>query len=168
MNGQTVQYGPPYRHNICLLQQKKYLQEFWKTSIFAGILQIHCPPNSVSQYCNYRRYHSIILQAVVDANLKFVTVDVGACGKQNNGGVSWNSAQYQSFETRSLHLPEDAVLSLSGITLPHIFVGDQAYPLTYIMKPHSRRTLEVKQYLITDCHVNDVLYRLFSLKVDLF
>jgi hypothetical protein len=28
-----------------------------------------------------------VLQAVVDANLKFVTVDVAACGKQSDGGV---------------------------------------------------------------------------------
>jgi hypothetical protein len=40
-------------------------------------------------------------------------------------------------------LPEDTVLPLSEITLPHIFVGDEAYPLTtYIMKPYSRRTLD--------------------------
>ena len=35
-----VQYKPHYRHNICLLQQMKYLQKFRKTSIFAGIFQI--------------------------------------------------------------------------------------------------------------------------------
>ena len=31
----------------------------------------------------------------------------------------------------------------SEITLPHVFVGDEAYPLiTYLMKPYSRRTLD--------------------------
>jgi len=31
----------------------------------------------------------------------------------------------------------------SEITLPHIFVGDEPYPLTiYVMKPYSRRTLD--------------------------
>jgi len=39
-------------------------------------IRLHCPPNSDSQYLNYKQYHSIVLQAVVDANLKFVTVDV--------------------------------------------------------------------------------------------
>jgi len=62
----------------------------------------------------------------VDANLKFVTVGVGACGKQNDGGVFRNWGPYQSLETRSLQLPEDTVLPLSEITLPHIFVGDEA------------------------------------------
>ena len=66
----------------------------------------------------------------MDANLKFVTVDVGAYGKQSDGEVFRNSAQYQSLETRSLQVPEDTVLQHSEITLPHIFVGDEAYLLT--------------------------------------
>ena len=46
----------------------------------------------------------------MDANLKFVTVDVAAYGKQSDGGVFRNSALYQSLETRSLQVPEDTVL----------------------------------------------------------
>ena len=81
----------------------------------------------------------------MEANLKFVTVDVGAYGKQNDGGVFRNLALYQSLETRNLKLPEDTVLPLSEIALPHIFVGHEAYPLkTYIMKPYSRRTLDTR------------------------
>ena len=78
----------------------------------------------------------------MDTNLKFVTVDVGAHGKQSDGGVFRYLALYQSLKTRSLQLPEDTVLPNSEITLPHIFVGEEAYPLTYLMKPYSRRTLD--------------------------
>jgi hypothetical protein len=75
-----------------------------------------------------------VLQTVVDANLKFVTVDVVAYGKQSDGGAFRNSALYQSFETRSLQVPEDTVLPHTKITLPHIFVGDEAFLLiTYLM-----------------------------------
>jgi hypothetical protein len=66
----------------------------------------------------------------VDANLKFVTVDVGAFGKQRDGGVFRKSALYQSLETRSLQVPEDTVLSHSEITLAQIVVGDEVYLLT--------------------------------------
>ena len=62
-------------------------------------------------------YYSIVLQAVVCANLKFVTVDVGACGIQSDGGVFRKSALYQSLETRSLQVPEDRVLPHSKIAL---------------------------------------------------
>ena len=87
-------------------------------------IRIHCPPNLGSQYFNYKQFHSIVLQAVVGANLKSVTVDVEAYSKQSDGGVFRNSAQYRSLETRSLQVPEDTVLPHSEITLPHIFVGD--------------------------------------------
>jgi len=66
----------------------------------------------------------------VDANLKFVTVDVEAYGKQNGGGIFRNSALYQSLETRCSQVSEDAVLPHSENTLAHIFVGDEAYLLT--------------------------------------
>jgi hypothetical protein len=66
----------------------------------------------------------------VDVNLKFVTVDVAAYGKQKNGGVFRNSALYQSLDTRSLQVPEDTVLPNSEITLAHILVGDEGYLLT--------------------------------------
>jgi len=80
-------------------------------------IRIKCPPNSGSQYFNYKQFHSIVLQAVVDANLKFVTVDVGAYGKQSDSGVFRYSALYHSFESRSLKLPEDTVLPNSELTL---------------------------------------------------
>jgi hypothetical protein len=50
-------------------------------------IRIQCPPNYSSQHFNYKQYHSIVLQAAVDANLKFVTVGVGAYGKQRDGGL---------------------------------------------------------------------------------
>jgi hypothetical protein len=70
-------------------------------------------------------------------------VDVGAYGKQSNGGVFRYSALYQSLETGRLKLPEDTAVPNSEITLPHMFAGDEANPLTtYLMKPYSRRTLD--------------------------
>jgi hypothetical protein len=74
-------------------------------------MQTHRNPLPAEPRQNYRQYHSIVLQAVVDANLKFVTVDVGACGKQRDGGVFRNSALYRSLEPRSLQVPEDTVLA---------------------------------------------------------
>jgi hypothetical protein len=66
----------------------------------------------------------------VEANITFVTVDIGAYGKHSDGGAFLNSDPFQSLETRSLKLPEDAVLPHCKVTLPRILVGDGAYPLT--------------------------------------
>ena len=87
-------------------------------SIDGKHIRIKCPPNTGSQCFYYKPYHSIVLQDVVDADFKFVTVDVGAFGKQSDGGVFRYSTLHQSFETRSLKLPEDTVLPNGEITLP--------------------------------------------------
>jgi len=108
-------------------------------SIDGKHIRIKCPPNSGSQYFNYKQDNSIFLQAVVDADLKIGAVDVGAFGTQRDGGVFRYSALYQRMETRSLKLPENTVLPNSEITLPHVFVGDEAYPqTTYLLKTYSR------------------------------
>ena len=81
----------------------------------------------------------------MDANLKFVTVDVGDYGKQRDGEIFRNSALYQSLETRSLQVTEDTVLPHSEITVPHTVVGDEAYLLTtYLIQPYIRRILRQK------------------------
>jgi hypothetical protein len=121
-----------YRNFERLQNSLKFSKLHWKYR--CRHIRIHCPPNPGSQYFNLEQYHSIVLQAVVDANLKFVTVDVGAYRQQSDGGVFRNLALYQSLETRSLQVLEDTVLPHSEITLPHIFVSDEAYLLTaYLM-----------------------------------
>jgi hypothetical protein len=65
-----------YRNFERLQRSLEFSKLRWKYRWKAIIIK--CPPISGSQYFNYKQYHSIFLQAVVDANLKFVTVDVGA------------------------------------------------------------------------------------------
>jgi hypothetical protein len=134
MNGTTgTTYAFSKRLNIYRnFERLQYSLEFSKLhwNYTRKHIRIHCPPNPGRQYFNYKQYHSIVLQAVLDTNLKFVTVDVGAYGKQSHCGVFRNSAPYQSLETRSLQVPEDTVLPHSEITLPKIFVGDETYLLT--------------------------------------
>ena len=79
-------------------------------SIDAQHIRTHRPPNAASQYFNYKQCHSVVLRVVVDANFKFITVDIGGYGKQSDGGVYRNSALYHSLESRSLKVPEHTVL----------------------------------------------------------
>lgn len=44
-------------------------------------------PGSGSEYFNSNRYHSIILMALVDANYRFISIDVGAKGSEGDANI---------------------------------------------------------------------------------
>lgn len=93
-------------------------------------------------FYNYKQYFSIVLQAVADANYKFVCVDIGGYGKQSDGGTFMSSSLHYRIENGSLSFPSDKKLPNSDAVLPHVILGDDAYPLkSYLMKPYSKRNL---------------------------
>ena len=58
------------------------------------------------QFFNYKHYFSIIVLAMVDANYKFIDVDVGAAGRAGDAGVFADSALKKALATNGLDLPE--------------------------------------------------------------
>ncbi|KAJ4925930.1 hypothetical protein JOQ06_008115 [Pogonophryne albipinna] len=92
---------------------------------------IQAPANSGSLYFNYKSTHSLVLLAVVDAQYLFRVVDVGGFGRSSDSGSLRNSAFGESLRDGSLQLPPDTVIPGAerlGL-LPHVFVGDEAFPL---------------------------------------
>lgn len=49
-------------------------------------IRIQCPSKSGSQYYNYKEYFSMVLLAIVDADCKFIAVDVGSYGREGDAG----------------------------------------------------------------------------------
>lgn len=104
--------------------------------------QIKCPKNSGSSYFNYLKYFSLVLQGVADADKKFLTVEVGARGKQSDGGTFASSALFHLMDSNSLNVPPEKNLPGTNIKVPHVLIGDEAYPLKpYLMRPFPSRTL---------------------------
>jgi hypothetical protein len=49
-------------------------------------MRLKCPSNSGSMYYKYKHYYSIWLQGLADTRYRFIAIDVGAHGKQSDGG----------------------------------------------------------------------------------
>lgn len=58
-------------------------------------------PNSGSTYYNYKRRHSINLMAICDEKYRFLMLNIGAEGRQSDGGVFRRSEIGIAFENGS-------------------------------------------------------------------
>ena len=96
------------------------------------------PINSGSLYFNYKSNFSIVLLALVDADYKFIYIDVGCNGRISDGGVFRNSTLAMSLDNESLNIPKSG----EDEKLPYVIVADDAFPLKpNIMKPYPQRHL---------------------------
>ncbi|KAH7959050.1 hypothetical protein HPB49_007702 [Dermacentor silvarum] len=109
-------------------------------------VHIKCPGKSGSMYFNYKGTYSIVLLAVADSNYKFVVVDVGAYGKQSDGGVLEQSIFGRLLDEGKLQLPRDLPLPNTTLPAPCVFIGDEAFQLrTDFMRPYPGRVLEARK-----------------------
>ncbi|XP_028045777.1 uncharacterized protein LOC105836995 [Monomorium pharaonis] len=105
-------------------------------------IQIQCPDNAGSTYYNYKNCHSIILLGICDANYLFTFVDIGACGRRSDGGIFKDSAMGQKFNDKLMNVPESEPLTVDGIPLPYVIVGDEDFQLSdYLLRPYPGRSL---------------------------
>jgi len=105
---------------------------------------IVCPPHSGTLFHNYKGSFSIVLMAVVDADYKFVAVDIGDFGSNSDGGVFRRSQLGRQLQKCEWHLPEQRPLpnDVTGKALPCVLVGDEAFPLgTHLLRPYPGRGL---------------------------
>nr|CAI5833318.1 unnamed protein product [Callosobruchus analis] len=91
-------------------------------------VRIKAPPAQGSQFFNYKKYHSIVLLALVDGNKRFLSIDVGQYGRVSDGNVFMNSSMGKRLTRQTFGLPPDEDL-----------VADEAFPLKrFLMRPYPR------------------------------
>lgn len=98
---------------------------------------MQCPDSAGSAYFNYKNSHSIVLLGICDANYLFTFIDIGAYGRRSDGGIFKDSIMGQMFNEKKMNLPEPKPLTIDGMPLPYVLVGDEAFQLTdYLLRPY--------------------------------
>lgn len=70
--------------------------------------------------------------AIVDADYKYIMVDIGAYGHNSDGGIFANSNFGKLWMTdnhSTLHVPELKKLPGTEVCVPLVLIGDEAFPL---------------------------------------
>jgi len=101
------------------------------------------PENFGSLFYNYKKYFSIVLMAVVDANLNFIYIDVGAYGREADSTVFRQSAFGKMLYSQQLQIPDPVALPLTENNIqPFVFVADEAFGLhANLLRPFPGRGL---------------------------
>ncbi|KAG0444128.1 hypothetical protein HPB47_014141 [Ixodes persulcatus] len=77
---------------------------------------------------------------VVDSDLKFVVVDVGAYGRQSDGATLRTSRFGKCLKNGLLGLPPPRPLPNSAVLTPYVFLGDEALHLRpALLRPYRRK-----------------------------
>lgn len=107
---------------------------------------MRAPANSGTTFYNYKGTFSTVLLALVDAQYRFIYVDVGANGKMSDGGIFDRCSLNRALEQDTLNLPQAMPLPGGDMAVPYYMVADEAFPLKhYIMKPFPQRGLTFEQ-----------------------
>lgn len=97
---------------------------------------MQCPEKSGSLHYNYKRYFSVVvLQGIADHSCQFVRIEVGAYGKQSDGGIFRGSHLFKCLEKNNIvgyHKTKTIPGTQFDLTL--VIVGDEAYPLLPFLK----------------------------------
>lgn len=105
-------------------------------------ISIRPPPNSGSYYFNYKNRFSIVLLAIVDADYRFLYVDIGSNSRISEGGVLRNSKFFHALENNALDIPKADFLPGTEQLFPYVLVADEAFLLREdLLKPYSQRGL---------------------------
>ncbi|KAH8009046.1 hypothetical protein HPB51_009586 [Rhipicephalus microplus] len=85
---------------------------------------------------------SIVLMAVVDSDCKYVLVDVGAEGRQSDGGIFKEPSFGRDLSKGHLDIPAVGTLPGTSTCVPYAFVGDEAFQLRKdFMRPYPAKCL---------------------------
>lgn len=90
-------------------------------------VQITKPPISGSYFFIYKGFFSIIMLAIVNVNYVFLVVEICNNGRISDKGVIKETLFYDKLLRNQRQIPPDSVPLNRFLSLPFVFVGDDAF-----------------------------------------
>ena len=147
---QPLEMAPPTEQDWQRIEKEFY--ELWNFPNCLGVADgkhvvITAPAKSGSLFFNYKHTFSVNLMALVDAQYRFIFVDIGQYGSNADGPVFQKSQFGSMFMKDELNVPGPKPLPRARFlgNMPHVIVADEAFPLCpNIMRPYlDDRNLDV-------------------------
>ena len=104
-----------------------FLHAVW--AIDGKHIAIKKPNKSGLVYYNYNNFFSIIILTLVDADYKFMWVDIGANGSTSDCVVFNDSELKDGFEHDDIGLPPPDHLTNDDLDVQYYMLEDDAFPL---------------------------------------
>ncbi len=128
-------------------QWKQLAEEFalkWQFPHAVGAIDgkhinIRAPPNSATEYFNYKKHCSIVFLGIVDASAKFIAFELGSPGSQSDSGI-FKDGSLGMF-CKSAIFPAPSQLGQRITPISYYLLGDDAFSLDVnLMKPYPYRS----------------------------
>ncbi|CAF3307254.1 unnamed protein product [Rotaria sp. Silwood2] len=112
------------------------------------------PGGAESDYYNYKKYHSILMLAVVNSNLKFTYVNIGAPGRCNDASVYNRSSLAQVIKN---DIYANNYMVINSTRIQSHMIADSAFSLSrtllkpFSQKPNMPRSHTLFNYRLSRC-----------------
>ncbi len=106
--------------------------------------------------------------ALVDADYKFIWIDVGDNGCASDAQIFNSSELRECMESGDIKLPDDAPVPNDDRPISFFIIGDDAFPLhTWPIKPFSQRNMEMDEcifdyWLSYPCRVSENIFGIMA------
>ena len=102
------------------------------------------PADLARDYYNRKGFYSIVVQALVDHQYRFLNLHVGWPGSVHDARILSNSEVFEKGESGTL--TPNSIRTFSGVPVPVVIIGDPAYPLLpWLIKPYPGVALSAKK-----------------------